>query len=383
MGYRISYRKGRQPLIIFRYLAKEVVYTMAAVSGVLLLIIMSGRFIRYLGEAATGQLRADFLFAIMGYRLPGFLELIVPLGLFLGILLAYGRLYVESEMAVLTACGVSQNQILKMTMIPALLIAILVGFMGIVVSPWGANHVENIFAQQDAMTEFETLVPGRFQGQEGAGRVTYTEELFDDRQRMRNVFISHSNPDDIKRRLTVLVAEEGTQQIDDATGARYLVLHNGYRYDGTPGQPDYRVTKYKIYGIKMPESKVTKESPKEKAIATSVLWHSDKPEHQAELQWRLSLPIIVLVVTFLAVPLSKVNPRQGRFLKLLPAVLIYLLYLALLIGLKGAIEDGKVSSFPVLWPAHLIFIGVAWLLLSKDNLPRMIKRKTKPIAQEG
>ena len=103
--------------IVFRYLTRQVIISMLAVSGILLLVFMSGRFIKYLADAAAGELAGDVLFQIMAYRFPGFLELILPLGFFIGILLAYGRMYLESEMTVLFACGVSDKQLLMKTLL--------------------------------------------------------------------------------------------------------------------------------------------------------------------------------------------------------------------------------------------------------------------------
>lgn len=131
-------------MIVFRYLSREVLVTLSAVSAVLLVIIMSGRFIKYLAQAAQGMLDPGVLFLIMGYRLPGFLQLILPLGLFLGILLAYGRLYLESEMTVLSATGMSQQRLLAMTMAPAALIALLVAWLSLSLAPQGVTQVAQI-----------------------------------------------------------------------------------------------------------------------------------------------------------------------------------------------------------------------------------------------
>lgn len=176
---------GVDSLIVFRYLAREVFITLAAVSTVLLVIIMSGRFIKYLAQAAQGLLDPGVLFLIMGYRIPGFLQLILPLGLFLGILLAYGRLYLESEMTVLTATGMSQSRLLGYTLIPALLIAVLSGLLSFSLTPMGVREVAAILQDQDALTEFDTLVPGRFQSMKDGARVTYTEDLANGREELR------------------------------------------------------------------------------------------------------------------------------------------------------------------------------------------------------
>ena len=175
------------PLIIFRYLSRQLLQVMCAVASVVLLIIMSGRFVNYLADAASGSLRADFVLLIMAYRVPEFLSMILPLGFFLGIILAYGRLCVDHEMSVLTACGMSRNHLLAMTMVPGIGVTILVGFLSLYATPMGIQKVEMIFAEQDALTEFDTLVAGRFQSL--GPRVTYTQELTDDNQQLEGVFI--------------------------------------------------------------------------------------------------------------------------------------------------------------------------------------------------
>lgn len=156
-------------MIVFRYLSREVLVTLSAVSAVLLVIIMSGRFIKYLAQAAQGVLDPGVLFMIMGFRIPGFLQLILPLGLFLGFLLAYGRLYLESEMTVLSATGMSQQRLMVYSLAPATLVALLVAWLSLGLAPQGVAQVARILNEQDALTEFDTLVPGRFQAMKGGG----------------------------------------------------------------------------------------------------------------------------------------------------------------------------------------------------------------------
>lgn len=357
-------------MIIFRYLSREVLATLSAVSAVLLVIIMSGRFIKYLAQAAQGLLDPGVLFMIMGFRLPGFLQLILPLGLFLGILLAYGRLYLDSEMSVLAAAGMSRNRLLAYSLFPALLVALLVAWLSLVLAPQGVGQVERILNSQDALTEFDTLVPGRFQALKSGTRVTYTERLSEDGRELAEVFISElrlSRNGNKERGISVLVAEKGRQEIR-ADGSRYLILENGYRYDGKPGQADYRAIRYDRYGVLLPKPAVAGELNEREAIPTAELFGSQHPLHQAELQWRLSIPLLVFVVTVLAVPLARVNPRQGRFLKLLPAILLYMAYLVLLIAMRGQLEKGQLSPLPGLWWVHALFLGIGLLLLYWEPL---------------
>ena len=345
-------------MIVFRYLSREVLMALTAVSGVLLLIIMSGRFIKYLAQAAAGQLDPGVLFIIMGYRLPGFMVLIVPLGLFLGILLAYGRMHLDSEMTVLSATGVSDRRILAYTQGPALLVAALVGWLSLWVAPAGVVKTQQLFNEQDAMTEFDTLSAGRFQsiGRE-AQRVTYAGSLSADRTELQEVFIAERSDPGDPASLGVLIAESGRQQMNP-DGSRYLVLENGYRYDGNPGTAEFRTIEYDVYGVLLPKPEVVTEITDREAMPTSQLMGQENPRLQAELHWRIALPLLVPIVAFFAVPLARVNPRQGRFLKLLPAVLLYMAYLALLISARGWMEAGRTPVWLGLWWVHIVFLAV-------------------------
>ncbi len=201
-------------------------------------------------------------------------------------------------------------------------------------------------------------------------RVTYTKELSADRAELGGIFISEkrlSREGDKERGITVLVAESGRQEIQ-ADGSRYLILENGYRYDGNPGQADYRAIQYDTYGVLLPKPSVSGEISEREAVPTRDLLGSDNPRFQSELQWRLSIPVLVFVVTLLAVPLSRVNPRQGRFLKLLPAILLYMTYLALLIAARGALDKGQIPQALGLWWVHGIFVLIGFALLYWEPL---------------
>ncbi|MFL8989079.1 LPS export ABC transporter permease LptF [Pseudomonas sp. QLc11A] len=368
-------------MIVFRYLSREVLLTLSAVSAVLLVIIMSGRFIKYLAQAASGLLDPGSLFLIMGFRMPGFLQLILPLGLFLGILLSYGRMYLESEMTVLSATGMSQQRLVWMTMFPATLVALVVAWLSLSLAPQGANQFQLLLNKQDALTEFDTLEPGRFQSLRDGTRVTYTERMSDDRVNLGGVFISQKNisSNNKDRGISVLVAEKGRQEIRP-DGNRYLILDNGYRYDGSPGQADYRAIKYDEYGVLLPKPEVSDEVTDRDAMPTRMLIGSEDIRMRAELQWRISLPLLVFIVTLMAVPLARVNPRQGRFLKLLPAILLYMAYLSILIAARGALDKGKIPAAVGLWWVHGIFLTIGLGLLYWE--PLRLKRASRRSALE-
>nr|WP_255775165.1 LPS export ABC transporter permease LptF [Microbulbifer sediminum] len=367
-----------RPVIIFRYLCRELLFATLAVSAVLLLMVMSGRFVKYLAEAAAGDLSAGILFPVMGYRLPGFLEVLLPMGFFLGILLAYGRLYIESEMTVLHACGFSERRLLTYTLAPALLVALVVASMSLYLTPTGLERSSGLLTADKSRNEFDHLVPRKFVATEGGRAVYYADSLSDDRSTMNEVFLAELGSARAQTESdyqVVILAREGVQQIDPETGLRYLVLRDGYRYEGVPGQRDYRLMKFSSYEtlLEMPRLR-ERESDRIESAATLDLWRSDKPEERANLHWRFSLPVLVLVVAVLAVPLSRTNPRQGRYLKMIPAVLLYMVYLYSLIWVRGAVEDGDIANPAALWLVHPPFLILGLLLLGGGRFRRCPKR---------
>ena len=110
--------QGLKPLtvIIFRYLCREILSATTAVCVILLLVLMSGRFVKYLAKAVSGDMESGVIFAMIGYRIPGFLELTLPLAFFLAVLLSFGRLHIQNEMSVLKACGISERRLMGYTL---------------------------------------------------------------------------------------------------------------------------------------------------------------------------------------------------------------------------------------------------------------------------
>ena len=361
-------------MIIFRYLAKEVLISMTAVTAVLLLIIMSGRFVSYLGIAASGDIPLEAVFLYLFYRLPGFLELILPLGLFLGILLSYGRIYLESEMVVLKATGMSQRRLAAYTLGPALFAATIVAVLSLFVSPVGALNTDVMLSQQRNANDFDVITEGRFQVLKKGERVTYVESLNELDGRMQGVFISEKIGTGDSEKQVLVVADEGRRYTNPETGARYLVLDNGYRYEGNPGEAEYREIAFKEYGVRLAEAKQTTQVNELNSTPTADLMNGGLAE-QGQLHWRLSLPVLTLIVALLAVPLSKTNPRQGRYAKLIPSILLYMTYLVLLTNARNYLEKGS-GHVLIIWLIHLLFLGLALsLLFMKQFWRRLLSRR--------
>jgi len=363
-------------MILFRYLAKEILLTLFAVSATLLVIVMSGRFVKYLAEAASGDLAPDVVFSIMAYRLPSFLELVLPLGLLIAILLAYGRLYVESEMTVMSACGLSTRRLAVFTLVPASAVALLVLGLSLYASPLGIAKVQEIFQDAKNSSGLEMLVAGRFRIDKKSGRVTYVERL-DDKQVMEEVFSAEQSKDKHDDKLSVVLAERATIQNIEQHSGRYLVLENGFQYLGKPGSQELRVTKFDQFGQLIKQAKSSSNIYKKAdARSTEQLLASTKLEDKATLQWRFSLGILVPIVALIAQALSQTNHRRGRYVKMLPAFLIYIIYSVLLSAARDGIEKGQIPLEWGMWWVHGVFLIIALCLLFGADVWRRLRSQS-------
>lgn len=357
-------------MIIFRYLTREIALTLSSVTGVLLLVFLSNQFVRFLSQAATGKFASTLLLKLLSIEIPHLLTLLLPLGLFLGILLTYGRLYADNEMSVLSACGVSRQQLLTFTLpITGIVVAIVI-ILSFWLTPKLLTYRNTLLAQSGTAIQLQAALPGRFQETDGGKRIFYVESMSADKQKMKNIFMAQLEKTDETQNSTIapwiiITAKSGHQMIDRKTGDRFFVSEDGHRYQGTPGAKDFRIVNYKEYGIRI-ESHAVAISKQEASMSTLALLKTKENPliANAELQWRIAMPLSALLLALLALPLSHINPRQGRYAHILPGILIYILYLNLLLLGRNWIERDIIHPDIGLWWAHglmLIAAGVIWI----------------------
>lgn len=353
-------------MIIDRYLVKEVAQTLLAVTVVLLLIVVSNRLIQYLADAAEGKLPGDAVFALIGLKAVVYFGLLIPLALYLGILLGLGRLYRDSEMAALAACGVGTARIYRALLILALPLVAGLTVLTLYVGPKAAEAGYEIQDRAKKTLELSVLSPGRFR-ESGDGRhILYVEHLSEDRRSVENVF-AHSLDEG---RHGIVSSETAYQYVDPETGDRFIVLTDGYRYEGVPGQADFRIMQFEKHAVRIEENREGAVRYKRNARPTATLWQSSDPADRAELQWRLSVPLSAGLLALLAVPLARVNPRQGRYGKLFVAIVVYIVYVNLLSVAQVWVERGTIPSVIGLWWVHgLVFVGAVVLLVQQAGLP--------------
>ncbi|AXY55478.1 LPS export ABC transporter permease LptF [Acinetobacter chinensis] len=364
-------------MIIRRYLVRQVVSTSLVVIGLLILIMMGGQLIKQFGRAAMGRIDPGILLDIIGYRLPEFLTLILPLGFFIGLMLVFGRLYVDHEMAVLNSSGISRNRLGR------LLVPMTVVFMAVQtclmvwISPWGLRQYEKLITDQAVRTGFDLVRPKEFIS---SGPLTiYAGSLSEDQKNLKDIFfyrraVDEGKPDEL------ILAREATRIEMTGDTASVVDLREGRRYEIDPDTLKYTQMEFQTWRLRLENDEKAKfESGEVEALPISTLFKtSDDPVVAAELGWRIFVPFSMLVALLLAVALSEVSPRQGRYLKLIPALLIFASLIVALMAIKIRISKDEIGIWA--YPAVLLFYGIVAALFSrKQKLAPKIKKTLKRV----
>ncbi len=365
---------------ISRYIIKEILLTTAAIAFVLLTITIFSQLDGYLKDILRGKLPKEFLLLMIFYSIPRFLELLLPLCFYLATILTVGRMYAESEMAVISACGISALQMTKIVLLPAFVIVVIVGTVSLYLTPHSMARVYQMLVNPDNYRSFNLRSEGRMQPNKGGLGVSHVGKIDRNSDEMRYVFIAELQPKKSRTDFFVMLADRG-KMTDRPSGSRYVDFSDGYYYRGSLGPPQLEVVKFEQLSRLIADNESLIYRAKEDGIPTSELFASDDLKLRAALHWRIALPMVVPALAMIALALSKTNPRRGRYAGLLPAIGIYLLYLILLNSMRSGLASGQLNISAGMWSAHLLFlvIAIGMVLHMNGSLrkPGFAKRATR------
>lgn len=350
-------------MIIARYLSTKILFSTLAVSIVLSLVVMSGRIARYISAAADGQLALSLIFPVVFFRMPQLLEIILPVSLLLGILMSIGELNDNNEMTVIKATGMSEARIMAIGMGAALFVAFVVALFSFYVSPKGNAYVGQLVNAQGMKSELSQLSPNTFYELENNGGTVYAGMVDTERRGMSDVFVFRPEPissrfdantNEVSPRQTIIYASHGYQEFREE-GGFYFVLEDGVQFEGVPGQQDFLVTEFERYSqrIEEPDDQVNAFTTEQESRVITELFGQSDPQSVAELHWRLSLPVSVLLMAAIAFPLSRSNPRQSRYYLLIPSLIMFLLYMVALNTGKESLASGEGTALTSIWSIHI------------------------------
>lgn len=351
-------------MIIPKFLLREAFKSQLAVFAVLLVIFVSRELVSILSKAVEGKFAGDILFQLVLLNLPKLIIWIIPISFFLGILFAFGRMYADSEMVVLRACGISEWYVTRVALILSVLTMLVCGGISFYLNPWAQGQEDKLLDEADASTNISLLAEGRFRATPDDSAVVFVEKIAQKGKELGNIFIARM-PDTWgpEQRANIVLAKQGTV-VQKANGDALVTLYDGHRYEGAPTELDYQVLDFKKYQVPVTVTGPEPGHLKLDAKPTSQLLLPLDQAAITELHWRLAIPIAIPILALIAVPLASVNPRQGKFAKLLPAIMLYLGYFVLLMTGRKALQDGDVPVWLGLWWVHLsgLAIGAAMVL---------------------
>ncbi len=359
-------------MIFRKALLRELAMAALPTFFVLLGITVTTQLVRLLGQAASGAITSLGVMALLGFTLVTYLPVLLSLTLFIAVLMTLTRSYRDSEMIVWFSSGVGLTDWVRPVLIFAAPLVFTVALLSLVLSPWAISKAEEFRQLMNARDDVSAISPGVFRESSQADRVYFVEEVKDDENQVANVFVSSTQ----NQKLGVMVARRGFQETLP-NGDRFLVLQNGRRYEGEAGTPEYKIYEFERYAMRIESSAAREPAPTSKSAPTLSLIRDRSPNNLAELSWRLGLPMSALILSLLAIPLSFVNPRAGRSMNLVLALLIYMIYNNMLSVAQASIAQSRIALSVGLWSVHgamiVVLLALFYRRISVVSLLRRFK----------
>ena len=370
---------NREPLalgrILDRYILRQVIASWLGVTSVLLVILLTNQVARVLDRAAQFQYPRGVVLELIFLSALQNVAVLMPVGLLLGVVLAFGRLYHDSEMAAALSCGVGPSRIYGPMLWLTVVVTALLFWLTWSIAPGAAARVYELRDEAARAGEFTAIVPGKFRSFGGGGTVFYAESAAADGT-LERVFVKRNRGS----RYEIAVARRARHEISADGTLHTMTLYDGERYEGVPGSAQFRIVRFaeNVIPVRLPQAGSAPDSLA--ARPTVALIGSSDLKDRAELHWRIGLPVMAVALTLLAVPLSRLRPRQGRYSRVWIAVVIYFLYVSLASAAKVWIERGTLPEALGLWWVHATIVALAMLVILLPGWRARLRHRDAPVA---
>lgn len=357
-----------------RYLFREFAQSIFAALVILMMVSLGGIFADVLGDIARGKLPAVMMLSQLGLQVIKWLPLILPLALMLGLLLALGRMYRDSEMPVLAAVGVGPRRLLRPLLMAGLPVVAVIGLCSLWLGPWADRFSHKMVEEANRSLLLVGLEPGRFTELPGGGGVVYLGSMSNDGTRFSRIFVYRQH----EERLDVTTAAHGGLALQGERD-RYLRLEDGFQVEGPLGDGlDYRMMHYATNELRMPDRDDVRDDEDPELMPTMALFGDPRRDAGAQLHWRLGPPLMAIALMLLAVPLARAPPRQTRYGAIAISLLIYLVGVQVMFLGKSWLSDGKLPVAAGLWWMLLPLLALSWWLYIRDGYPWRRRRVARP-----
>ncbi len=362
-------------MILKRYINLEILKTSIGILTVLVLIFISSKFIVYIQLAVDGTISSIAVFKLVALEIPIVAGFLLPLSFFIAILLTFGRLYSENEMAVIKSVGVSDYQLITNILSLGFLLALIAALLSLWITPWASQTSQSIKAAEQSASKLGIFLPGRFKENDDKSGVLFVESKNSDGE-IHNLFAVSGLNDD-SNQLKIEVASSGRLSKNTSDEMKnnaseeesYVVLQNGVNYVFNLETNKWQVTQYQDYYMQVEKKDNETFKASSKSISTLDLISNTDLKSSAEFHWRISAPISIMILCFMAVPLARAQPRKDKFSRLFPSIMSYMVYALLLLEGRKIIEQGKVPEYFGFWWIHILAI---FFCIFVFNLPKIL-----------
>jgi lipopolysaccharide export system permease protein len=353
-------------MLFKRSFLQELITTASAALLILVGIVIAQRTAYYIDVASDGTITTASIKTLLGFSLLRFMPMILSLTLFLSVLLTLTRLYRDSEMVIWFSSGLSISHWIRPVLTFSIPIALLIGAMSLIVMPWATQKANHFRDQLEAKDDTSAVSPGMFKESKSADRVFFVESFDELGNVVKNVFIQSTQHE----KLGVITSAQGSRKTVK-NGDQYLVLENGRRYEGGQTSQEFTSTLFEKYAVRIKPNEVDSTPLGTKEQSTLNLIKTMSPHNNAELQWRMAMPLSAMILALMAIPLSFVDPRAGRSVNVIVAVFLYIIYNNLLSIMQAWVAQGKLNPMIGLWPVHIIFLVITLYLFRRrgQHLP--------------
>ena len=350
---------------IARYIRRNLVTLFFAIFFIIGLFVFGNRIVLTVQESFEQGIPFQELIPLISFNMIRDVALIITLSFFLAIILSISQLYKNSEAIVLNSMGLGDKHFVVFIQPTVLLTFIIITFLTIYAVPWAKQQKNIVEEETKNASEFSFITKGEFEEFKQGDIVFYASEskTLDTlgEQNMEEIFIYSSNEENP----VIVLASEANKYIDPRSNSIYLRLKDGIRYQGIPGDKNINILNFDLYDLEI----VSGELQKSLAIFTKIegkntldLIKEGGRYANAELQWRLSQPITVLILSVFGIFLGKTSPRGGKGVNLLVGVIVFMLYYNGLLVAKSAIELGQINLSIGFLGIHLFMVILLLLL---------------------
>lgn len=346
-----------QNTLISKYLIRNLIIFFSGITFIIALIVFGNQFVLTVQESVQHGIPIQELMPLVGLNMLRDIPIILTLSLFLSIIISISQLYKNSEAVVMNSIGIGDKSFISSIQPIIVFSFIIVFILSIFAVPW-AKQQKNIAEDKTLnASEFSFITEGKFETFKNGDIVFYASESENidaaNEQNMEEIFIyaiDNENP-------IIVLASKATKYVDNISKSIYLRLKDGVRYQGLPGSNNINILDFELYDLEIVSGDIQKTISNFSEIeekSTFELIKEGGPLANAEVQWRFSQPISILILSILGVYLGKSSPRTGKGINILIGLVFFMLYNNGLLIAKTSIENNELNPFIGLWSIHIL-----------------------------